>query len=356
MADETWQDDLLSKRHMHNRGPRALRGRGKNNKSVAVDGADGGEGTGFDVRRMFATYSLKCPKATTEEAPHAGNVVLGARRGRRGANGAAQDEGFLEIYRMTPDGNGLVGSFLMPVNVAPNGSLSQVADKKKAKQDRKQADVEFLEATVVLAGSRKTMKKIVSELEETQAEQEFEIDGHDKDDSKSSVDDDRSDHESDSGSVDENDDEVSGSKSSPGEEGEEDDDDDDDEENATEDRYQRPFEKNSFRSPKFWVEWRSSSQDEPSIDGERTAPSSKAEEVGSSNITGDNSGASKPVEPDTARILSGTGYLVFQGNDCRKFSGTISCLALGWDNLPVKGHRLAGAGSRDVLAPWPVAS
>lgn len=219
MADETWQDDFLSKRHMHNRGPRALRGRGKNNKNATVDGADGGEGTGFDVRRMFATYSLKCPKATTEEAPHAGNVVLGARRGRRGANGAAQDEGFLEIYRMTPGGNGLVGSFLLPVNVAPTGSLSQVTDKKKTKQDRKQADVEFLEATVILAGSRKTMKKIVSELEGTQAQQQSDLDGHDEDDSKSPDEDDKFNDGSVSEDSDEDGDAASGSQSSPGEEG-----------------------------------------------------------------------------------------------------------------------------------------
>lgn len=350
MADETWQDEVLSKRHMHNRGPRALRGRGKNNKNAAVDGADGAEGTGFDVRRMFATYSLKCPKATTEEAPHAGNVVLGARRGRRGANGAAQDEGFLEIYRLTPDGNGLVGSFLLPVNVAPTGSLSQVADKKKTKQDRKQADVEFLEATVVFAGSRKAMKKIVSELEGTKVQQEFEVDGHDKEDPKDSVEDAKSDIESESGSDEEEGDEASGSQPSHGEA------EDDDEEHAVEDRYQRPFEKNSFRSPKFWAEWRSSSQDEPSVDGEQTTTYPKADEGDRLKIADDNSAPIEPAESDKPRILSGTGYLVFQGNDCRKFSGTISCPALGWDNLTVKGHRLAGAGSRDVLAPWPVAS
>ncbi|KAH7029218.1 uncharacterized protein B0I36DRAFT_363789 [Microdochium trichocladiopsis] len=398
MADEAWQDNLLSTRHMHNR-----RGRGKNsNSNKAINTASskyktdgGGSGTGFDVQRMFATYSLRCPKAVTTAAPSGigsspsgpgpeaeamtrGNVVHGARRGRRGANGAANDEGFLEIYRVTPDGQGLVGSFLLPVTRRDiPGSASLL--KKKVKQERKQADVEFLEATVILAGSRKAMGQILSgveagsqshdPLEATKGEiLDPERQGNDDVDTREdgpASDDEHSRELERTGDSDQDD--PSGSSTDHNDNEDDNDHNDhadsagstEDEQDGQEDRanrYQRPFEKNSFRSPKFWVEWRSSSSSSISQadPGENvTIHPGGPQEHDALETGGDANHSSPQPRPSTDSVLSGTGYLVFQGNDCRKFSGTISCPALGWDNLAASGHRLAGAGSRDVQALWP---
>ncbi|CAM1504575.1 Fc.00g021660.m01.CDS01 [Cosmosporella sp. VM-42] len=72
------------------------------------------------------------------------------------------------------------------------------------------------------------------------------------------------------------------------------------------------FEKNSFRVPKFWLRYKSTSD---------------------SNDTG-------------------TGYLIFSGNDCRRFRGTLSSEARGWDNFAVSGWKAVWMSERDVSFQW----
>ncbi|KAK7966848.1 uncharacterized protein PG986_001125 [Apiospora aurea] len=78
------------------------------------------------------------------------------------------------------------------------------------------------------------------------------------------------------------------------------------------------FEKNSFRSPKFWLRFH----------------------------------GHEPQTDDGAAERSGTGYLVFSGNDCRKFEGTISCDAINWDNKKLSGWKTIARSERDTPVLW----
>ena len=86
------------------------------------------------------------------------------------------------------------------------------------------------------------------------------------------------------------------------EENEEEDEEEDDEPSSPSQLRFETFEKNSFRSPKFWFRWSGS----PTVD---KVPASPKAGKASSNIV---------------EIESGLGYIVFAGNDCRKFKGTIN--------------------------------
>ncbi|KAK8066228.1 hypothetical protein PG997_012975 [Apiospora hydei] len=78
------------------------------------------------------------------------------------------------------------------------------------------------------------------------------------------------------------------------------------------------FEKSSFRSPKFWLRFH----------------------------------GHEPQSDDGAAERSGTGYLVFSGNDCRKFEGTISCDAINWDNKKLSGWKTIARSERDTPVLW----
>ncbi|KAK5093128.1 hypothetical protein LTR70_004937 [Exophiala xenobiotica] len=86
-------------------------------------------------------------------------------------------------------------------------------------------------------------------------------------------------------------------------------------------RVVREFEKNSFRSPKFWLRWQGqllqSSTDHPVTD-----------------------------------FTSGTGYLIWSGNGCDKFQGTFTCQQLGWDNVKISGWKTASRSARDFAVAW----
>jgi hypothetical protein len=71
------------------------------------------------------------------------------------------------------------------------------------------------------------------------------------------------------------------------------------------------FEKNTFRSPKFWMTWHSSST----------------------------------VDKSTDSDVKRSAYLVFTGNDCQRFEGTISSSALDWDNLKIQGRKIHSRAS-----------
>ncbi|KAF1911256.1 hypothetical protein BDU57DRAFT_524711 [Ampelomyces quisqualis] len=121
---------------------------------------------------------------------------------------------------------------------------------------------------------------------------------------------------------------------------EEDDDDVGEEEEEEEEEYDEPsspsqlrfetFKKNSFRSPKFWFRWSGS----PMVD---TTPSSPK--------TGKLAGS-------TVDIASGLGYIVFAGNDCQKFKGTINCVQFGWRDVALTGHKIAARSELDVPVAW----
>ncbi|KAH0421255.1 catalase [Colletotrichum camelliae] len=85
------------------------------------------------------------------------------------------------------------------------------------------------------------------------------------------------------------------------------------------------FEKNSFRSPKFWFQWKGQVKS--------NAESSMAE--------------SNPEESETGR-----GYVVFSGNDCRSFKGTITVDALQWKDVSLSGWKEVTMTERDVAFDW----
>jgi hypothetical protein len=221
---DDWQDAAFSTRHMHNRTGRS----GKSKHTSA-----------FDVRKTFASYSVKCP----------------AWQKALGVNGDAQPEqdASLELYRLTDGGEGVVGQLSLPG---------------------------LLQASVILAGSRDSLRRTIAEVEPDESNEE-----------------------------------------------EEEDDDDDESDNTEPESPERSrfetFEKNSFRSPKFWFRW-------------------------SGSPTDSSHSASKEADNHETEL----GYIVFSGNDCRKFKGTINCTSLKWKNVAVTGHKLVARSPSDTQVTW----
>jgi hypothetical protein len=106
-------------------------------------------------------------------------------------------------------------------------------------------------------------------------------------------------------------------------------DDDDDDEEDEDDRFST-FEKNSFRNPKFWVQW-----------------SGMLETRASSKPLSTPDASSDGTATDT-----GLGYVVFSNNECRKFKGTLNCSALKWKDVAISGWKEVGRGERDVEVSW----
>ncbi|RMZ71762.1 catalase [Pyrenophora seminiperda CCB06] len=230
--NEDWQEAAFSTRHMHNRNT-GRRG-SKSSKHTSA----------FDVRKTFATYSIKCPAwIKALEDP-----------GQSGGQDAS-----LELYRLTENGEGVVGELCLPG---------------------------VLNASVILAGSRPSLRGIIAGIEST--------------------------------TTDDNE----------GEEAMEEEDDPDSEEPPDSPAKTRfdTFEKNSFRSPKFWFRW-----------------------CGPSPVVSNPNPSSKET---TGGWESELGYIVFSGNDCRKFKGTINCVGLGWKNVALSGQKVVSRSDSDARVTW----
>lgn len=240
MSDD-WQETALTTRHMHNR----VQDRHSNNKRRTSSST-------FDVRKTFASYTLKCP-AWRKLCPSATDDE----------DGDKASSPRLEIYRLTESGTGVVGYLRLPG---------------------------VMDVAVVLAGSRVALRGVVEAVE-----------GGDEED------------------------------------GEE----DEDEDEEDEDRFET-FEKNSFRSPKFWVRW--SGGVSSNADSDSRSPSLGAEEKAR--------GKGKTKEEDNDVVATGLGYIVFSGNTCAKFKGTLNCTELGWKDITISGHKIAGRSESDVPVLW----
>ncbi|KAJ4351609.1 uncharacterized protein N0V89_006952 [Didymosphaeria variabile] len=222
--DDDWQTDVLTSRHMHNR----------------VHNRPNRRNRPFDIHKTFGSYTCKCA----------------AGQGKQNQRNS-QQEITLELYRLSPNGAGIVGEFKFPG---------------------------VLEAAVILAASRASLDSTVNEVEAEAIEDD---DGNDERDES------QGDDESDASDAE-----------------------DPESERDSEDpaRFRR-FEKNSFRAPKFWLRWNGIVE-------------------GSEVVTTD------------------MGYIVFSGADCRKFKGTITCGPLGWKDIAISGHKVAGRGASDVPVKW----
>jgi hypothetical protein len=177
-------------------------------------------------------------------------------------NSATEQTASLELYRLTDNSEGVVGQLSLPG---------------------------VLEAAVILAASRDSLQRIVLELEPTP--------------------------QSGNGEAVENDDDAEDDEAS------ESDHDTSEEEENEHDRF-GTFEKNSFRSPKFWLQW----------NGDLSPTSTRASD----------------------KHEAGLGYIVFSGNDCRKFTGTLNCASLAWKDVSFSGHRIASRSESDVPVVWGV--
>lgn len=181
------------------------------------------------------------------------------------ANGALSDQhASLQLYRLTENGEGIIGELSLPG---------------------------VLHAAVILAGSRESLRRTVLEMEsesdkdETEKEND-EIDPHGLEPSETAT------------------------ESDPARD-------------PFESRFET-FEKNSFRSPKFWFQWRG-------------RPTTSMSAQGSAN---------------PGPSMSEMGYLVFTGNNCRKVKGTINCSFVNWTNTAITGHKVTSRSESNTLVYW----
>ncbi|KAF4784280.1 catalase [Colletotrichum scovillei] len=233
-------------------------------------GGRGRRGGAFEVKRAFGRYDIKCPSATK------------VRNGKPASPS-------MDIFRLSEDGRGLLGQL----------SLLGVLD-----------------ASIILTGSRKVLEDLISQFEESDEEAEVsdksgEDDGsiskHKISEAERKADDiDKQEDEADEGSEEEEDEEES---------------------EVDEKKRFKNFEKNSFRSPKFWFQWNGDiAPTTTSFLDDKTSPTPSRE--------------------------TGRGYIVFSGNDCRSFKGTISCDSLGWRDVSISGWKEVSMSERDAAFVW----
>lgn len=237
--NDDWQEAAFSNRHTHNRGQR-----GKGGKATSH---------GFNVQKTLGSYEIKSPKFPSKPDEDAKSARM-------------------EIYNLNNQGNALIGELFIPG---------------------------YLNANLLMAGSRKVMKKVVRDLVEMHDESE-----------ESQPEDERNADETEAKQNDDNDEE---------EEEKEGDREESDQEDRKERRKAQEFEKNSFRSPKFWLKWQGQLLKEESEDEE---------------------------------VVTDGGYIVFSGNACEKFDGTLTCEKLGWKNIKVSGWKIKGMSARDFEIQW----
>ncbi|KKY38896.1 putative catalase [Diaporthe ampelina] len=285
--DNDWQDAAFNTRHLHNRNDRGGRGQKRHE---------------FQVSSMFGTHLIKCPAIDRLQADsaHAAASAGSSNKDKR-RRSSASGEVVLEIYRLTDDEDGLLGSL-------------------------KSAGV--IDATVVFAGSRKLLWRIWSQLGGTGTTDSVEAEskGQKTAERMARLPNGKEPSGGRGASWVDVEDEEDG-------EGDDDDDDDDDLQSISssldsEERQRRrtsTFEKNSFRHPKFWFRWQ----------GEISNEASSAAGKG-----------------DHSRSVHGSGYIVFSGNDCKRFQGTMTSEQLAWNNAKMSGWKAKPQPERDFEVGW----
>ncbi|KXH56346.1 catalase [Colletotrichum nymphaeae SA-01] len=233
-------------------------------------GGRGRRGGAFEVKRAFGRYNIKCPSATK------------VRNGKLASPS-------MDIFRLSEDGRGLLGQLSLPG---------------------------VLDASIILTGSRKVLADLISQYEESDEESEV-SDKSDEDDGSISE------HKIGEAEGKANDIDKQEDDADEGSEEEE----DEEESEVNEKKRFKNFEKNSFRSPKFWFQWNG--------DVAPTATSSRDHQI----------------SPTTSQE-TGRGYIVFSGNDCRSFKGTISCDFLGWRDVSISGCKEVSMSERDAAFVW----
>jgi hypothetical protein len=255
MTDD-WQSEFLTSRHVHNRQSRKSTARNTGSSSVL---------------QAFGSYEVQCSSAEAaaqlfqqETALH-GNGKKTHRRQKRPLGS------LLQIDNFTDNEDGLAGTLCL---------------------------IGALDATIILAGSRKTLQTL---LDEDAAEAGLcagTVSGSSDEENNTQA------QESETvKSPDECSQHHTSSLAAPGE--------------VEEKELLRfnKFEKNTFRQPKFWFAWTGRIMCSPSAAGSATIESAEEE------------------------LQFGSGYLVFSGSKYKKFQGTISCDLLGWKDVAIIGWK-----------------
>lgn len=289
--DDGWEEAALNTRHMHNRNDRG--GRGNVRES-------------FQIRNTFGTHLVKCAALErlqgTQSGPGSSKPgekskqagPAGKKKGSRSNSGSG--DVVLEIYRLTDDEDGILGSLKYPG---------------------------VFEAAVVFAGSRKLLGNITRHLSQDDAVEDTPYGTR-----RGSL------GSSSSKSLDQR---AGNAVNGDAEEEDEDDDEDEDEESSGdeeglsshENRQRRrlaTFEKNSFRQPKFWFRWQGV-------------------------VSEDALAGLEDLELKGGKV-HGSGYVVFSGNDCRRFQGTMTSEQLGWNNVKMTGWKAKPQPERDFEIQW----
>lgn len=289
-GDDTWEEAALNNRHLHNRNDRG--GRGNIRES-------------FQIRNTFGTHLVKCPALERLQSSRPGpeNSKAGGKAKQAGSStkkkGSRSNSGsgdvVLEIYRLTDDEDGILGSLKFPG---------------------------VFEAAAVFAGSRKVLNNITRHLGQDDTEEEIPYATR------------RGSLESSASRKTKSQDPQAGRRMND----EAEDEDESDEEDASEDegelssnenrqrRRLATFEKNSFRQPKFWFRWQ--------------------------GVISEDARASLEDLELKAGKAHGSGYVVFSGNDCRRFQGTMTSEQLGWNNVKMTGWKAKPQPERDFEIQW----
>ncbi|KAF5667049.1 catalase [Fusarium heterosporum] len=259
--DDTWESEFLSSRHVHNRQSRKSTNRNAGRSNVL---------------HAFGSYEIRCPKA--EDLTHSAKIEKSSKSGPKAPKKRNQRTSGprLDIHQFTDDEDGLLGSLCLP---------------------------RVLDATVILAGSRKTLQTLIVS-QETSAE-----------DSVESL--------KSPGAISENSEDESSLLSSEDDSAKSSNSSDHlanelpvlDKKEAKERRRFDNFEKNTFRQPKFWFSWTGVILCSPDTSADADSRSAKED------------------------LQSGMGYLVFSGSKYAKFQGTISCDVLGWKDVTIEGRK-----------------
>ncbi|KAL0935568.1 putative catalase [Colletotrichum truncatum] len=230
------------------------------------------QGGAFEVRKTFGRYEVKCPS------------VHRIQSGNESAKNSRKPlEPTLDIFRLSDDGRGLLGRLFFPG---------------------------VLDVLLILTGSRKTLEELALNFEGRASE----ISGSKLNDDLESPEPQNESHFSAN-----SDDESSDHPEKI-------------DENLNLDAEERErqrfnnFEKNSFRSPKFWFQWQGQVE-------HTASPSDQKEQDGGKKETG-------------------RGYLVFSGNNCDSFKATISCNSLQWKDVSFSGWKKVTMSERDVPFEW----
>lgn len=296
--DSDWQDAAFNTRHLHNRLDRG--------------GQSGNTRHEFQVRNTFGTHLVKCATLDKLQGSAASgqngakNDNGGSKKTRRSSSSnskkgsSSSKDVILDMYRLTDDEDGLLGSLKCPG---------------------------VFEATVVFAGSRKTLWNITHGLGGEELPSPIVANG--RRDSKQG--------EKTNGVTNGAKRGDDGQETSSSDEEDEDDDDEEDTDDedglgSREARQRRrfaKFEKNSFRQPKFWFRWQGNVVDQDDL-----PPT-----LESLGVTG---GAK----------VHGSGYVVFNGNDCKRFQGMLTSEQLAWNNVKMTGFKTKPQPERDFEIQW----